>query len=82
MLYSKPCCPQLNEALTEGDQRMFDLVGEPDSVLMLATSYTREEHEGQMARVWRHAPVYFCPFCGTRLQTPEAVERWQSQNLE
>ena len=78
MLFTQPCCERLREALTEGDERMFDLIGEPVSVLMLAVANTRQEHNGQMARVWIHAPVYFCPFCGTRLQTPAAVEQWQN----
>lgn len=43
---------------------MFDLVGELQSVLMLATSYSRQDHEGQVVRAWVHEPVLFCPFCG------------------
>ena len=82
MLFSRFCCNRLREALTEGDERMFDLVGEPESVLMLAVGCTREEYNGQTARVWIHAPIYFCPFCGTQLQTPDAVEHWQQQNVQ
>lgn len=78
MLFTHSCCERLREALTKGDERMFDLIGEPVSVLMLAVANTRQEHNGQMARFWIHAPVYFCPFCGTRLQTPAAVEQWQN----
>ena len=61
---------------------MFDLVGEPQSVLMLALYSFREEHDGKMARVWIHEPVYYCPFCGTQLQTPEAVEAWRHKHTE
>jgi hypothetical protein len=80
MLFKTPCCTKLEEALSNGETRMFDLVGEPKSVLMLATSYSRHEHEGQIARVWVHEPVLFCLFCGTQLQTQEAIEKWKRGN--
>ena len=40
MLFTKPCCPKLANALPQGETRMFDLVGEPQSVLIFATSYS------------------------------------------
>ena len=82
MLFTMPCCQKLDDALTQGETRMFELVGEPQSVLMLATGYFAEEHEGQMARVWIHEPVRFCPFCGTHLQSEEAIEEWRHRNTE
>lgn len=67
----------MQDALTLGDTRMFDLIGEPESVLMLAINYSRQEQEGLMARVWFHEPVLYCPFCGTHLQSEDAVEAWR-----
>src|SRR5215212_4233648 len=62
MLFTAPCCHKLKDALEQGDTRMFDLVGEPRSVLMLATSYSRQEHEGQMVRAWVTSRFCFVRF--------------------
>jgi hypothetical protein len=81
MLFTTLCCTKLSDALTQGETRMFDLVGEPRSVLMLATSYSRQEHQGEMVRAWVHEPVLFCPFCGTQLQTQDAIDEWRRANV-
>jgi len=75
------CCQDLKEVLEAED---FDpLVYEAeDGVLYLsvgildiddgsAEGETGEEDEGSG---FLDHPVYFCPFCGTKLQTPEEVE--------
>ncbi len=77
MLFSKPCCAKMESSLTH-ETRMFDLVGtEPDTVLMLAVGFASKEEAGKVLRMWAYEPVLFCPFCGTELQTAEAVEQWK-----
>ena len=74
------CCQDLKEVLEAED---FDpLVYEAeDGVLYLSVGIldiddggdTAGEDEDEGSGFLDH-PVYFCPFCGTKLQTPEEVE--------
>lgn len=65
------CCDGLKEAMTGED---FDpLIAEEDGVLYLAVGLAEMEDEEGEQGVIDH-PVYFCPFCGTKLQDPEEVK--------
>jgi hypothetical protein len=76
VLFSEPCCDRLEEALAQGDKQMFRvMVGdEQPGVLVVSVCYIVREHEGQMATVWIDNAVLFCPFCGTQLQTQDAID--------
>jgi hypothetical protein len=63
------CCEGLKEAMAgEGFE---PLIAEEDGVLYMSIGFPDDDgDEGHTM----DAPVYFCPFCGLKLQTPEAVE--------
>ncbi len=63
------CCGELHEALTSRDFDPLITVGE-DGVLYMSVGLVETGDDG--GSIVDH-PVFFCPFCGTRLQTPEEV---------
>ena len=63
------CCDELKEALTSSDFDPLITVGE-DGVLYMSVGLIDLEDED--ANIVDH-PVFFCPFCGTKLQSPEEV---------
>ena len=63
------CCEELKEALEGGDFEPLITVG-PDSVIYMTVGLVDLEHEEP--GLVDH-PLFFCPFCGTQLQTPEDV---------
>jgi len=72
MIFTEPCCRVLEICLAEGDDRAFHRLGGekgPLHVRVYATSTGQD-------RQFHEQAVIFCPFCGTHLQTPEAVERF------
>lgn len=76
MLFTEPCCKVLKHCLESGDDRTFHRAGENTGPLMVRTmSSLYEGSDGQERQVHEQA-VIFCPFCGTQLQTAEAVERY------
>jgi hypothetical protein len=64
------CCPHLKEAMSGVDFEPLINVGE-DGVLYLSVGMV--DLEGEEPGIVDH-PLYFCPFCGTPLQTVEEVE--------
>jgi len=68
----------MERALAVGETRMFQLLGEPDSMLVVVLGYS----DCGDARIWIHLPVHFCPFCGTQLQTKEATDGWSKKHEE
>ena len=64
------CCEELKEVLAAQDFDPLVAVGE-DSVLYMSIGMLGAE-DGE-ASVVEH-PIFFCPFCGTKLQTPEEVD--------
>ena len=64
------CCSHLKEAMSGADFEPLINVGE-DGVLYLSVGLI--DLEGEEPGIVDH-PLYFCPFCGTRLQTAEEVE--------
>ena len=65
------CCDELKEVLEGQD---FDpLIGVGDNgILYMSIGMLDTDDEGE-ANVVDH-PVFFCPFCGTKLQTVDEVE--------
>ena len=64
------CCEELKEALDGGDFEPLITVG-PDEVIYITVGLIASE-EDEPALV--DHPMFFCPFCGTKLQTMEEVE--------
>jgi hypothetical protein len=76
MIFSEPCCRLLRSCLEDGDERAFHRVADSSGPLFVRVkSQVYGTHSGR-DRQQVEIPVYFCPFCGTRLQTAEAVERY------
>jgi hypothetical protein len=65
------CCEGLKDALTSEDfQSLFGV--DETGVLYMSVGIIDAESEDEADMV--DHPVYFCPFCGTKLQTEEEVE--------
>ena len=65
------CCDLLKDAMSDADFDPLISVGEEDGILYMSVGLIDVE-EDQPGSV--DFPVYFCPFCGTKLQTPEEVD--------
>jgi hypothetical protein len=70
------CCKDLNEALAFADYQPLLRVAE-NGGLYTAVGYAKVEGN-ELA--WFEQAVFFCPFCGTQLMTPDEVKsaEWQS----
>lgn len=64
------CCDQLQDAITATDFEPLITIGD-DGILCAAIGLV--EMEDGEAGMYDH-PIFFCPFCGTKLQDPEVVE--------
>ncbi len=64
------CCSELKEAMEGEDFEPLITVGS-DGVLYMAVGLIdlEDEEPGMVDH-----PLFFCPFCGTKLQTPEDVK--------
>lgn len=65
------CCAELKEAMAGEDFEPLISEGD-DGVLYLAVGLVDLEDDDEPGMV--DHPMFFCPFCGTRLQTPEDVQ--------
>ena len=65
------CCESLKDALTNEEFEPLFAVDEA-GVLYMSVGVMDAQGEDEPNMV--DHPVYFCPFCGTRLQTEEEVE--------
>lgn len=63
------CCEELKEALEGGDFEPLITVGQDDVIYMTVGLVDLEEDEPGLV----DHPIFFCPFCGSKLQTPEEV---------
>ena len=81
MIFSSPCCDDLRSALTDGEDPTLRLLHGEGSPLVLSSHSVWGEAAGKPAKGRVMAPVYFCPFCGTGLQTREAVKALAEQGV-
>ena len=65
------CCDGLKDAIAGEDFEPLIAVYE-DGVLYMSVGLLETEQEDEPNMV--DHPVFFCPFCGTKLQTPEEVD--------
>ncbi len=63
------CCDELKEALDGGDFEPLITVGEDDVIYMTVGLVDLEGDEPGLV----DHPLFFCPFCGTKLQSVEDV---------
>ena len=63
------CCTELKEAMSGDEFEPLITVGEDDVLYMSVGLVELDEDEPGMV----DHPIFFCPFCGKRLQTPEEV---------
>lgn len=63
------CCEELKEALEGGDFEPLVTVGSDGVIYMTVGLVDLEDDEPGLV----DHPLFFCPFCGTGLQTPEDV---------
>ena len=66
------CCDGLKDVLTNEDFEPLFAVDEA-GVLYMSVGLMEAEGEEDEPSMVDH-PVYFCPFCGTKLQTEEEVD--------
>jgi hypothetical protein len=76
MIFRTPCCETLRRCLTCGTDRAFRRLEEKAGALFLSVYSVPGEAGGKPVPGRPLEPVLFCPFCGTRLQTAEAVIEW------
>ena len=69
------CCQDLNDAL-RGDGFEPLITVAKNHIIYLTVGLMRGEES-----LVDH-PLFFCPFCGTKLQTPEAVEERSKAPVE
>ena len=63
------CCMDLKEAMSGADFEPLITVGEAGVLYMSVGLVETEDDEAGMV----DHPLFFCPFCGTRLQTSDEV---------
>ena len=64
------CCDELKEALEGGEFEPLITVG-PDGVIYMTVGLVDLDEDDEPGLV--DHPMFFCPFCGRGLQTPEDV---------
>ena len=67
------CCEEMNNILTADDFEPLLYVGDEDVLFMSVGVLDGDEDDESEGGFLDH-PVYHCPFCGTKLQTPEEVD--------
>jgi hypothetical protein len=63
------CCEELKEALEGSDFEPLITIGADAVIYMTVGLVDLEEDEPGLI----DHPLFFCPFCGSKLQTPEEV---------
>ncbi len=65
------CCPELQGAIEGEEFEPLITIG-PDGVLYMSVGLVELEDEDEPGMV--DHPIFFCPFCGKRLQTRDEVQ--------
>jgi hypothetical protein len=68
------CCEGLKDALTNEEFEPLLSVDDETGVLYMSVGLMADEADDDEGPSMVDHPVYYCPFCGTKLQTPEEVE--------
>ena len=83
MIFSKPCCDRMKRALSWGaypEDRAIHFAGADFGPLLVRVGSSDYRTAEGLQKEWHELPVLFCPFCGTRLQTDEAVDDYLKGN--
>ena len=64
------CCGELKDAISGDEFEPLITVGDDEVLYMSVGLIDLEDEEPGMV----DHPLFFCPFCGTKVQTPEEVE--------
>ena len=65
------CCAELKDAISGDDFEPLITIGDDDVLYMSVGIVAVEEEDDEPAMV--DHPLFFCPFCGTKVQTSEEV---------
>lgn len=76
MIFTNPRCEDLRLCLASGEDRALRRLGGDAGALFLSAYSVPGKSDGRPVPARPLYPVLFCPFCGTRLQTSEAVAEW------
>lgn len=68
------CCEAMRDSLVGEEFEPLISVGDDEVLYMAIGLVEGEDAQGDDAGLIEH-PVYFCPFCGKGVQSPEEVER-------
>ncbi|MEL7048250.1 MAG: hypothetical protein AAFO75_04675 [Pseudomonadota bacterium] len=72
------CCTELNEAIQAEDFEPLITLG-PDGILYMSVGLIELEDEEEPGIV--DHPVFFCPFCGTKVQSREDVQAMHNADI-
>lgn len=72
------CCPELEGAISGADFEPLITVG-PNDVLYMCVGLVELEDEDEPGMV--DHPIFFCPFCGTKLQDRDEVQARHDADL-
>ena len=64
------CCGELKEALSSQDFDPLITVGDDDVLYMSVGLVFLEDEDDNIVE----HPIFFCPFCGSKLQSPDEVK--------
>lgn len=67
------CCEAMRDAIAGEDFEPLFTIGDDGILYMAVGLVSIEDDEDEEPGMIDH-PVFFCPFCGSGLQTPEEVE--------
>jgi len=65
------CCAELKDAISGDEFEPLITIGEDDVLYMSVGIVHVEDEEDEPAMV--DHPLFFCPFCGAKVQTPDEV---------
>jgi len=68
------CCDAMRDAIAGEDFEPLFTVGD-EGVLYMAVGLVSVEEDDQEEPGMIDHPVFFCPFCGAGVQTPDEVEK-------
>jgi hypothetical protein len=68
------CCESLKEAMAGEDFEPLISVSEEGILYMSVGIAEMDDKEQEQEQGMIDHPLFFCPFCGTKVQTPEEVD--------